>query len=220
MRFLDLVLPWRCVACACPGDPLCETCRARLPLLRGPLCARCGAPTAWPVERCRECSHRRLGFQAARAAVAYDGVVCRLVGAWKERGLRHLAALAAGIVVETIPAPAVTCLTWIPRDRERGLRRGHHPAERLTLELAQRWDIPAAPLLGRTRASPRQRGLRLAERRRNVAGAFAARASPPIAVALVDDVYTTGATASEAALALRRAGARRVQVVTFARALR
>ncbi len=220
MRFLDLVLPWRCVACARPGDPLCATCRARLPLLRGPLCARCGAPTAWPVERCGECSRRRLGFQAARAAVAYDGAVRRLVSAWKERGLRNLAALAAEIVVEAIPAPAATSLTWIPRDRERGLRRGHHPAERLAQELARCWGVPAEPLLGRTRASPRQRGLRLAERRRNVAGAFAARASPAATVALVDDVYTTGATASEAASALRRAGASRVEVVTFARALR
>jgi predicted amidophosphoribosyltransferase len=99
------------------------------------------------------------------------------------------------------------------------LERGHHPAERLARALAERWGVDAAPLLTRTRGGPRQRGASLAERRRNVRGAF--RADPaPRAVCLVDDVYTSGATASTAASALRAAGAREVRVVTFARALR
>jgi predicted amidophosphoribosyltransferase len=66
----------------------------------------------------------------------------------------------------------------------------------------------------------RQRGLGFRERQRNVRGAFEpARASPP-RVCLVDDVYTSGATASAAASALRKGGAREVEVVTFARAVR
>jgi predicted amidophosphoribosyltransferase len=60
----------------------------------------------------------------------------------------------------------------------------------------------------------------LDERRRNVRGAFAATRAPPGRIVLVDDVYTTGATASEAARCLLRAGARRVDVVTFARTVR
>jgi predicted amidophosphoribosyltransferase len=76
------------------------------------------------------------------------------------------------------------------------------------------------PLLTRTRTIRRQAGLTLAERRRNVDRAFAAVAQAPKAVAIVDDVYTTGATAAAAASALRAAGARRVEVVTFARAVR
>jgi predicted amidophosphoribosyltransferase len=58
------------------------------------------------------------------------------------------------------------------------------------------------------------------QRRRNVAAAFAARPGVPARVVLVDDVYTTGATANAAASALRQAGARRVEVVTFARTIR
>jgi predicted amidophosphoribosyltransferase len=64
-----------------------------------------------------------------------------------------------------------------------------------------------------------QSGLARAERRRNVAGAFEARPSPR-SVLVVDDVYTTGATADAAASALRAAGARRVEIVTFARVIR
>jgi predicted amidophosphoribosyltransferase len=77
-----------------------------------------------------------------------------------------------------------------------------------------------APLLARVRGSPRQRQLTRDERRRNVAAAFAARPDVPVRVLLVDDVYTTGATANAAASALRKAGARRVEVVTFARTIR
>ena len=56
--------------------------------------------------------------------------------------------------------------------------------------------------------------------RRNVAGVFRASAEVPRRVVLVDDVYTSGATASEAALVLRRAGASEVAVVSFARTIR
>jgi len=211
----------RCAVCGGGGEQLCDACREALPRLRPPLCERCGAPTAWPVSRCRECSGRRLAFASARAAVAYDEGVRRLVAAWKERGLRRLAAEAAALVTEALPPPpGAAVLAFVPRDRARALERGHHPAERLARELGDRWALPVAPLLGRARSLPRQRGLTLADRRRNVAGAFCPAAKAPGKVALIDDVYTSGATAAAAASALRKAGARRVEVVTFARVVR
>src|SRR4051812_27674783 len=102
---IDLLLPRRCVVCARAGAQVCGTCRAALPSLMPPLCARCGAPTAWPVERCRECAGRRLAFATARAAVPYDDDVRRLVRQWKERGLRHVADDAAAIVAERVSRP-------------------------------------------------------------------------------------------------------------------
>jgi predicted amidophosphoribosyltransferase len=215
---LDLLLPQRCVVCGCGGRQLCAGCRDELPRLEPPLCARCGAPTAWPVERCRECAGRRLGFASARAAVGYDDAARRLVHAWKERGLRHLAAEAAGLVAERLPPPDVDALTFVPADRGRRLARGHNPAERLALELAVVWELPCLPLLERVR-SGRQRGSSAAERR-TVRGAFRATGGSPRSVAVVDDVYTTGATAAAAATALRAAGARRVEAIAFARTLR
>jgi ComF family protein len=220
MRLLDLLLPMRCAVCGVGGEQLCDRCRESLPRLLPPLCERCGAPTAWPVARCRECSGRRLAFASARSAVAYDDAVRRLVAAWKERGLRRLATVAADLVAETLAAPRAATLAFVPPDRERELRRGHHPAERLAYELGVRWSVPVLPLLERNRSAARQTGLALAERRRNLAGAFRASGSSPRAVALVDDVYTSGATAAAAASALRKAGVRRVEIVTFARAVR
>jgi predicted amidophosphoribosyltransferase len=218
---VDLVFPSRCVSCGAAADLLCPACHARLQVLRPPRCARCGTPTAWPVERCRECAGRRLAFASARAAVAYTGPARALVRAWKERGVRRAGSLAAELVaahVEPLPADVIT---YIPPDPDRQLRRAAHPAEALARALAASWAVPAAPLLARSRVASRQAGLHLAERRRNVRGLFAAATDTvPATVLLVDDVYTTGATAAAAASALRSAGARTVHVVTFARTLR
>jgi ComF family protein len=217
---LDLVLPQRCVACGCLGEQLCNPCLAGLPRIAPPLCARCGAPTAWPVARCRECAGRRIAFESARAAVEYDAAVKAFVSAWKERGLRGLGRVAAELVAETIPRTDVGVLTFIPPDGDRSVRRGHHPAERLARELGECWSLPVRPLLSRRRHLRPQRGLTLLERRRNVRDAFRTTRSPPPGVVIVDDVYTTGSTVGSAASALRRAGARRVSVITFARAVR
>jgi predicted amidophosphoribosyltransferase len=215
---LDLLLPQRCVVCEAGGSQLCVACRDGLPRLEPPLCARCGAPVVWPVERCRECSGRRIAFATARAATGYDEAARRVVHSWKERGLRRLAAETAALVAERVPQPNVDALTFVPSDRNRRLERGHNPAERLARELALLWELPCEPLLERVRGG-RQRGATVAERR-SVRGAFRAVTTAPRRVALVDDVYTTGATASAASTTLRAAGARRIDVVTFARALR
>jgi predicted amidophosphoribosyltransferase len=215
---LELLLPQRCVVCGSGGRQLCAGCREDLQRLEPPLCARCGAPTAWPVERCRECAGRRLAFATARAAVGYDTAARRLVHAWKERGLRRLAGEAAQLVAERLPPPDVEALTFVPADRGRRLERGHNPAERLALELADAWELPCLPLLERTRGG-RQRGSSAAERR-TVRGAFRPTGAAPSRIAVIDDVYTTGATASASATARRKARARHVEAIAFARALR
>lgn len=217
---LDLLLPQRCLVCSLPGGQVCAACTASLRRIVPPACARCGAPTAWPVLRCAECAGRRLAFARARAAVEYDAPVRRIVGAWKERGLRRLAAWAAAVLAETLAAPPADLLTYVPADPDRRLRRGHHAAEALARAVAETWGIGVEPTLVRVRGSPRQRGLSRTERRRNAAAAFAATRSAPARVLLVDDVYTTGATANAASSALRKAGAREVEVVTFARTIR
>ncbi len=214
---LDLLLPQRCVVCERGGSQLCADCRDALRRLEPPLCARCGAPTAWPVERCRECAGRRIAFASARAAIAYDDAARRLVHSWKERGLRRLATEAAALLAEQLAPRSVDVVTFVPADRTRKLERGHNPAERLARELALAWELPCEPLLERRRGE-RQRG-RSAEERRSMRGAFRSTTAVPRRVALIDDVYTTGATASAASTALRAAGARHVEVVTFARTL-
>jgi predicted amidophosphoribosyltransferase len=152
--------------------------------------------------------------------VVYDDAARALVGAWKDRGLRRLAAQAAEVIVESLePPPRDLELTYVAADRERRRKRGHDPPKALAHELGARWDRRVRPLLRRTGRSRPQRAQSLAARRANVRGAFSSARSPP-AIVLVDDVYTSGATVNAAASALRHAGARRVEVITFARAVR
>jgi ComF family protein len=142
------------------------------------------------------------------------------VGAWKERGLRRLDRLLAELVADVVPRPDADAITYVPGDFDRTLWRGTNTAKALAGELASRWDLtPVAPL-ARTRRVEPQRGLDRNARRTNVRGAFRAEASVPTHVVLVDDVYTTGATVAAASTELRRAGARSVQVVTLARAIK
>ena len=217
---LDLLLPLRCAVCARVGEALCAACRDLFVRLAPPLCARCGSPGAWPVRRCAECAGRRLAFASARAALVYDKRARSFVSAWKERSQRRLAAVAAELAAEVVARPAVAVLTFVPADAERTLKRGHRPAEALARELGRLWQLPVEELVGRVRSVERQRGLGLKDRRANVASVFVPARASPSRVCLVDDVYTSGATAATAASALRKGGARHVEVVTLARAVR
>jgi len=196
------------------------SCHGALRPIRPPRCARCGAPTAWPVERCRECAGRRLAFASASSAYAYVGPAVAFVLAWKERGFRHLAPLAAELVLAQLERPEADVITYIPPDRVRQLERARHPAQALAHELAARWGLACDPLLERTRLTERQATLPLAQRGGNVRDVFGAKGEVAGRVLLVDDVYTSGSTSNAAAVALRRAGAARVEVLTFARAIR
>jgi predicted amidophosphoribosyltransferase len=217
---LHLLLPERCAVCSRPGVALCEGCREALVRLHPPLCERCGSPGSWPVRRCAECSGRRLAFASARAAVVYDERARAFVREWKERGRRTLAEQAAGLVADLVAPPTADAIAFVPGDPERARDRGDVAPRGLARALASRWQLPVLDLLRRERALPRQRGLTLADRRRNVRGSVRAVAGAPRTVVLVDDVYTSGATADASAAALKRAGARRVDVITLARAVR
>ena len=184
MCFSTFCLPRRCVSCARLGEDLCTDCRAALPLLLGTHCERCGAPTAWPVRRCRECSGRRLAFASARAAVAYEASVPAVVAAWKERGLRRPGRARGGRRRRLPRLPgrrrhSVHPARRRPKRPARPPSRGApRPRARATLEAAggsARWAERALPAPARARAagSPPQRRGRVRCRR---AGPEAARA--------------------------------------------
>jgi predicted amidophosphoribosyltransferase len=218
LRLADLLAPPACALCLSGRLPLCGRCLASMPLLTGPVCARCGEPTDVPVRECRACRGRRTVFETARAAVDYSGTGRDLVHRFKDGGLRGLAANAAALVVVVVPRPQRGVLTWVPADRWRLIRRGYHPPQLLAQELGRRWGLECLPLLEPTHRRRPQRGLDPAARRANVRGGFRVIGRPPSHVLLVDDVHTTGSTLSACCTALRAAGADRVDCITLARA--
>jgi predicted amidophosphoribosyltransferase len=118
------------------------------------------------------------------------------------------------------PEVPLEVVTWVPLSRRRAAERGFDQARALALVVGRRLGLPVVPLLARegddrSTQARRDRAGRLAA----MQGRFRARTPPPGAVLLVDDVLTTGATASACAAALERGGARHVSLLTAARAL-
>lgn len=230
---LDLLFPPRCSVCGrpcetAPGRPgWCPTCDAALTVSSEPRCGSCAATCSEADVRqgvCPRCRGRRLEFAAARTIGPYRGPLRQAVLLSKHPGAARLAidlGRRLAEVIETDPfaiAPQVVAsvpLFWLRR-----LWRSYDHAQQIARGLADAlgWTYVPGTLVCR-RYVRRQTSLTARERRRNVRGAFAAKGVAGMCVLVVDDVMTTGATANEAARALRAAGATAVWVATAARSV-
>jgi predicted amidophosphoribosyltransferase len=214
---LDLLVPCVCPACQLAAGPeLCPTCRYDLPRLDHP-CAWCGAPRRAPDARCGACAGAGLAHvHQVRVERPYQGLVAHLVGLAKAVG-RPAAVRALAELLPDPPDDGPTGGVVVPVPASPGRRPGPHLGTALARAGARRWRLPLRHLLTTTRLGAEQHRLSPAERRANVVGLFRCRGPVPAYVILVDDLITTGATASAAAGALRAAGARRVDLVCLGR---
>jgi ComF family protein len=212
---LDALFPRRCAGCGSGPWPFCRRCRAELVPLSPPWCERCGAPARRDLVSCAHCPPRTLS--RARAAFLFDGPARAAVHRLKFAGWRPVAE-ALGDAMAASWDLATDAVTWVPLSRRRRASRGFDQALALARVVARRLDAPLEPLLRRDSDAGSQARRTGVERRLAMRGRFAALGTPPGRVLLVDDVLTTGATASACAEALLAAGARGVSVLTAARA--
>ena len=148
------------------------------------------------------------------------GLAIRLKYGRKVAVARTMARYMAPLVV----AGADRVLVPVPLHRTRLWNRGFNQSALIAREISRRLGIPADPLaLSRTRSTPPLKGMSPLQRRKTVAGAFRVRDKRAVAgktVILVDDVLTTGSTAEACARSLKRAGAARVELVSWARVVK
>lgn len=226
---LDFALPPRCAGCGTIVSDVhsfCPDCWKRIEFLGSAGCVTCGLPLqATDAERCAVCLARPPRIDRTRAAVAYDEVSRGLALRLKYGRKIAIAKTMARYMAPLIEARGSgVLLVPVPLHRSRLWQRGFNQSAIMARELSRQTGLPTdVAVLKRVKRTPSLKGLSLQQRRRVVAGAFKVGDRSAVegrTVVLVDDVLTTGSTANACARELRRAGAARVELVSWARVVR
>ena len=209
-KLLELVYPPKCVFCArvLKSGDFCEECRKALPYTVGdsivqklPFIEKCISPLYYK-DKVRE------------AILRYKFYGCE---SYSER----FGAIMAETAEKNLDCGSVDMISCIPLSRKRRRKRGYDQAELLAREISARTGVAFVPLLKKTKDNAVQSTIKDAKRRAaNVAGVYSLVSAAAVkgkTILLVDDVTTTGATLSECARVLKKAGAKTVFAVTLAR---
>ena len=232
----QLLLPPTCVFCSADlvrtrtGQRLCDGCRQLFRAWSGPFCRRCGhkipdAASATDVDQCIRCRTRKYAFHGVLSLGPYRGPLHDAVIAMKQDANEPLTLAMANLLGQRCSswpvAAKLDLVVPMPMFWTKRLRVGSNRCELLAERVARINNIRIARKLSLGRNVKKQGTLSRGARFRNVEGAFRVSRGYDFNgahVLLVDDVMTTGATASAAARALRTAGAARVSVAVVARA--
>ena len=231
---LDFIFPPHCHNCRTfipdAGElHICSVCREQMLPVSTPLCVICGIPFAGAGadHTCGSCAKSRPRFDAARAAIGYEGPGRDLIHAFKYRNKTHLRRPLGLLLVQELSGfiqdGCHDLIMPVPLHRKKLASRGFNQALLLGEVISRGCAIPLdRHNLRRIRWTEPQVNLSAGDRRTNVKGAFTAHDPSRLAgrrILLVDDVLTTGSTAEECAGVLKAAGAAQVTVITVARAL-
>lgn len=222
---VELTWPSLCAVCEHTADRagLCAHCRSLLQSRDTTRCTVCDQdmPVGGPAHRCGRCLERAPAFERVFSLFDYGGPIGEVIRRAKYGRSPEIMAAVADDWLRNVPEALVhdppDAILPVPLHWRRRMARGFSMPLVLAAQLSKRLDVPLSRrALLRHRATPPQAGLNERARRKNLRGAFRLRSPPPKDVLLVDDVFTTGATADVCARVLRRGGAQRVRVLTLA----
>jgi ComF family protein len=232
----SVIFPPQCLGCAeilNPGENriFCLACEAKVDIINGAICSVCGISfpdSPSPGHRCGDCIENKPFFSCARAVFSYESLILEAIHRFKyHRDLavgETLASFMADFAFPDINFPEYTMIMPVPLHVKKLRQRGFNQSLILAKAIGKRHKIPVDfSLLKRHKFTESQTGMTKDERRKNIKGAFEITAWEKIAgqnIILVDDVFTTGATANECAKTLLKAKAQKVAVLTLARVLK
>jgi ComF family protein len=228
-QLLDFALPARCAGCGtivAEVHSFCADCWTQIEFLGETGCGVCGMPLqATEAATCGACLASPPRIARTRAAVAYGelsrSLAIRLKYGRKVAIARTMARYMAPLIAQH---SSDTLLVPVPLHRTRLWQRGFNQSALVASELSRRLRLRSDYLaLRRRKRTPALKGMTPIQRRNAVAGAFAIRDAQAVqgkTVILIDDVLTTGSTAEACARILQRAGAKRVELITWARVVR
>lgn len=225
-----LVYPPHCLLCHTytahsPTPGVCPRCHATLVFNRPPFCCKCSRHLGTsPINICRECRKTHPAFDFAWSACLYEEPLKDLIHRFKygQKTLlrRFLGKLIISFVREYgFDLGQFDLIVPIPLSTTRLRERGYNQARLLAQELGREFSLPLAENLRRIRHTRPQTLLEEKQRWTNIKGAFTIRQPQRLRhknILIIDDLLTTGATASEAARTLKAAGAGTVGVLTLA----
>ena len=225
---VDLALPPRCPSCGTITGELhsfCSECWRMIDWLGDGGCRSCGLPLeGTEIETCAACLAKPPDIARTRAAVAYRETTRTLPLRLKYSRKVALAKTMARYMAPLVNRESDAILVPVPLHRARLWSWGFNQAALIAAELARQCGLAHDPLvLRRKKRTSALKGMSPLQRRREVAGAFAiadAAAVQARNVVLIDDVLTTGSTANACAKSVLRAGARRVELICWARVVR
>ena len=229
-----LFFPALCRLCRQPIEkfslvPVCADCLQAVRPYEGLECVKCGLFLRTPqvlhgTVYCGLCRREAFLFEQARSFGRYEGILRDLIQCLKYDGFRPLARPLGRHLIDAarrLATDSFDLVLPVPLHSRRQRLRGFNQSALLAAQLAKLCSMPmGSDDCVRVRDTPPQTGLRAAERRKNVAGAFHVPFPQRVRsrrVLLVDDVMTTGATANSCTRVLLEAGAEAVSVVTLAR---
>lgn len=227
-KILDALYPDDCNCIVCDSEiprgsryVLCDECREKLPYNKGRICLRCGKVMENQAKFCLECQNHHKDFDIARSSLIYENEVIKLVHGLKFHNKKWLSKYMARFMVDTYNENALDAdlIVPVPISNERFRERGYNQSMLLASFIAKEIDIKVYEnIIVKTKNNLRQSELSSKERRENVKGCYKVIDKSKIKdkkVLVVDDLLTTGSTASEIAKKLKSAGAKCVYVLAF-----
>ncbi len=199
---------------------LCGECMAKLPRTGDHICLVCGVPILDEADYCIRCQNQKGEYLMNRSPLVYDGNAKQLIYAMKFGRKKYIAKTLDAMMSDEFIKRKMSAdiAVFVPMTRDEEKKRGYNQSELLARDVADRLGLPLLPALVKTKDTSAQKQLSMKEREQNLTDAFACiyKEVKDRKILLVDDVFTTGATANACTHTLLKAGAKEVCVLTAA----